>query len=70
MDVECVRRAVIRSTRTFIHIRYSCNEIGFFQGGAPLYWPTIVTRFLDVDYDVVRIINLNAYSLQVLTFES
>ncbi|KAI0832760.1 peptidase S28 [Trametes gibbosa] len=28
-----------------------CNEVGFYQEGAPAYWPTLVTRLVQPAYD-------------------
>jgi hypothetical protein len=30
-----------------------CNEVGFFQEGAPIYWPSLVSRLVNPPYDIV-----------------
>jgi hypothetical protein len=32
----------------------SCNQVGFWQDGAPDFWPSLVTRLITPQYDEVR----------------
>lgn len=35
-------------------IASSCNEVGYWQDGAPEGWPSLVTRLITPQYDQVR----------------
>lgn len=35
------------------HLSLSCNEVGYFQEGAPKNWPSLVTRLVQPSYDEV-----------------
>lgn len=52
MGMDCVCRRC--SAHEFELTRwYRCNEVGFFQDGAPSYWPTLVTRLVQPSSDEV-----------------
>ena len=48
---------------------YRCNEVGFFQDGAPRNWPTLVTRLVLPPYDQVGQSNFLLHTCKTCGFK-
>lgn len=42
-------------TNAHVTVHHRCNQVGFYQEGAPLGHPTLVTRLVQPSYDEVRV---------------
>jgi hypothetical protein len=56
----------VQAIRSLTHTPNSCNEFGFWQDGAPLGWPSIVTRLITPQYDQVWIVPIATNSRLIL----
>jgi hypothetical protein len=50
-----LREELISTLALVLSRYYRCQEMGFFQDGAPPRWPTLVTRLVGTPYEIVRL---------------